>query len=221
MFIHKKENGEFDAPTPKLPTNYKNVSNFSSAPSSVQIQHGWYSVNETQAPNYDESSQNIILEYVVNQAGDAVDMVWTVEEKTAEEQAAYQSVQAELLDIEKDNAKDIIDSTAERARLRHITTGSGQAMVYQEKGDQALDFVAAGYPSTLTDYPLIDAEVNATGKSPQQAADDILTKRSQWIHVGAQIEEYRLSGKQQVESASTMSEVEDVLDNVVGNLDSL
>lgn len=100
-----------------------------------------------------------------------------------------------------------IDQSAERARLRYITGGIGQALVYQEKAEQAVDYIAAGYPSDLSSYPYLRAEATATGKNSTQIADDILTQRSLWIAVGAQIEEERLKGKKAVREATDIDSI--------------
>ena len=100
-----------------------------------------------------------------------------------------------------------IDQSAERARLRHITGGIGQALVYQEKAEQAVDYIAAGYPSDLSSYPYLQAEANATGKDSTQIANDILTQRSMWIAIGADIEEARLRGKKAVREATDIDSI--------------
>ena len=59
----------------------------------------------------------------------------------------------------------------------------------------------------MTTYPFIQAEVNATGKTNEQAADDIVAAKSAWISTAASIEQERLGGKKAVEDASTIAEV--------------
>ena len=95
----------------------------------------------------------------------------------------------------------MIDVTAERARLRYITDGAGQASVYQEKAAEADAYITAGYPVDLTSWPFIQAEVNATGLTSTQAADAIVAQRNTWRILGANIEEERLGGKAAVNAA--------------------
>jgi len=114
-----------------------------------------------------------------------------------------------------------IDQSAERARLRHVTGGIGQALVYQEKAEQAVDYITAGYPSDLSAYPYLQAEANATGKDSTQIADDILTQRSMWIAVGAQIEEERLRGKKAVREATDIDDITVARDAAQAALDAL
>jgi len=114
-----------------------------------------------------------------------------------------------------------IDEMSETIRLRHLTAGAGQIITYQEKADEAGDYVAAGYPVGLSGYPFIQAEVNATNKTATQAADDILTQQSAWIIVGAQIEELRIGGKFNIDNATVISDVEVIKDNTIVALDLL
>ena len=114
-----------------------------------------------------------------------------------------------------------IDEAAGRARARYITVTPGQEATYVEKGRQAEAYRAAGYPADLTSYPWIQAEVNATGKTPQQAADDILAQRDQWIALGAQIEELRIKGKSDIRSATTKAQVRQLADQAVAALDAI
>lgn len=114
-----------------------------------------------------------------------------------------------------------IDQCAERARLRHITGGIGQALVYQEKAEQAVDYITAGYPSDLSSYPYLQAEANATGKNSIQIADDVLTQRSAWIAVGADIEEARLRGKKTIREATDIDSITTTRDATIAALDAL
>ena len=94
-----------------------------------------------------------------------------------------------------------VDSAAEEARLRYVTDGAAQAMTYQLKGDEAAAYVTAGYPVDLTAYPFIQAEMTSTGKTKEQAADDIVSQRSAWVTLAVAIEETRLTGKTAVDAA--------------------
>ncbi len=118
-------------------------------------------------------------------------------------------------------AKINIDRAAEQARLRYVTTGSGQAMTYREKADDAASYVAAGYPVDMTAYPFILAESNATGKTGKQAADDIIAKRELWVTIGSRIEEKRVGGKVNVDAATDESGVDSARDQAVILLDAI
>lgn len=118
-------------------------------------------------------------------------------------------------------AKKIIDDHAEYKRLQYITDGAGQALVYLEKGKQAEDYVGAGYPVDLTNYPFIDAEINATGKTKEDAADDILTQRAAWISLGASIEEIRLTSKKNIDAAINQAEIDSSTTTGLSALDAI
>lgn len=99
-------------------------------------------------------------------------------------------------------AKLLINYAAERAHKKHITSGFGMTMVYQEKSDEAADFIAANYPKKLTGFPLIQAEVTATKKTAKQVADNIITQKSKWIKVAAKIEKIRLKAIADLEKSN-------------------
>lgn len=108
----------------------------------------------------------------------------------------------------KNAAKNEIDSKSENVRLKYITGGAGQALVYNEKAEESADYIAAGSPADLTNYPFIQAEVNATGKSATQCANDILAQKAVWITKGAQIEQIRIGSKTTIDLATSVVEVE-------------
>lgn len=118
-------------------------------------------------------------------------------------------------------AKQEVDNAAETARQRYITPGAGQSMAYQEKSDEATDYAAANYPADLTSYPFIQAEVNATGKTAQQAADDIIAQRSAWVAKGAAIEELRIKAKQDIDAATDESSINMFKNNAVAALETV
>ena len=113
----------------------------------------------------------------------------------------------------------MIDAAAENARLRYITGGAGQAQTYQEKSEEAADYVAAGYPADTSNYPFVQADANAYGSTPTDAADYILLKRSEWVTLGAAIEELRLGGKKGVFDALITDTIETVRDAAIAALD--
>ncbi len=114
-----------------------------------------------------------------------------------------------------------IDDEAEQKRLAFITGGAGQAMVYQEKGEEATDFITAGYPADLTGYPFIQAEVTATGLTPTEAADGIVAQKAAWISIGAQIEQIRLAGKKDLMTAFDNNDIDALDVAVIGTVSAL
>lgn len=118
-----------------------------------------------------------------------------------------------MSDIQKHKqaAKKLVDQHAERSRMQLITPGYGQMLIYQEKCEEAVDYIAAGCPQDLSQYPLILCEVNATNKTGQQTAEDIIAAKSSWITQAANIEQVRLGAKKQIDSATTEQQVYDIL----------
>ena len=127
----------------------------------------------------------------------------------------------EFIEVDKSTSLADIDGAAERARLRYITSGAGQALTYSEKADEAADYVAAGYPADTSNYPHIAAEIAATGKTKEQAADDILSTKSAWISVSANIEQHRLGGKKNVADATTSEEIISARDAAITALNAI
>jgi len=126
------------------------------------------------------------------------------------------------LDERKAAAKLHIDVLAELSRQRFISPGAGQVATYQEKAEQAVDFVAAGYPEAdIANYPFIHAEVQALGGNGRQAADGILVARSLWIMAGAAVERIRLGAKKAVMDCTTEEEVQLAVHGAIAALRAL
>lgn len=121
----------------------------------------------------------------------------------------------------KSLAKNNIDTVSEQQRQQYITSGSGQSLTYQEKSEEASDFISAGSPADLTPYPFIQAEVNATGKTATTASNDILTSQSLWITKGALIEEYRIKSKMDIAGATTLSEIDTIVATAKSNIETV
>lgn len=121
----------------------------------------------------------------------------------------------------KRNACNSIDTRAEQVRQRYITVGDGQAQTYIEKANEAADFAAAGYPSDLSNYPFIQADVDAYQITAKEVADNILAKRSEWIHIGSQVERERLMGKRLISNATDEDEVDVILQDTIDSLNQL
>jgi hypothetical protein len=132
----------------------------------------------------------------------------------------------ETLEAAKESAKRLIDEAAEKARLRYITDGAGQAMEYQESYAQAK--VKKATPTAAV--PMVAADRKAGVRNPltqqpittdDEAADVIIFMYEQWLLVGAAIREIRLTGKVQVDSMTTQKEVAQVREATIAQLDAL
>lgn len=96
-----------------------------------------------------------------------------------------------------------IDEAAEHVRLKFITGGSGQALTYLMKQQEAAALeVDAGAPT-----PMLSAEAQALGMSVIALAVIVRAANAQWTIVGAAIEAARRSAKVAVEAATTLPEI--------------
>lgn len=113
---------------------------------------------------------------------------------------------APTLDQVKAAALAAIDAEAGRARARYITVAPGQEATYILKAQQAAAFKAGGYAGAAPG--LVQAEMDATGATAQQAADDILAQEAAWAFKAAQIESARRRGKVAAGNAADAAAVE-------------
>lgn len=109
----------------------------------------------------------------------------------------------------------MIDWLAEQTRLRYITPGVGQAQVYAEKAAQATDYIAAGCPGDLTNYPYIRVEANVTNFEPKEVAERIIDASSRWVKIGVEIERIRLQYKQVIKNTTDVNMIRKATDEAV------
>jgi len=120
-------------------------------------------------------------------------------------------------------ARGKVDIAAERARRRYLSFGSGQAMSYLRKEDDAQAYKDAGYPAlgSPVEYPWVNAEAEATNVTAQQAADTILAQRDAWLVIGVQIEKERRIGKENIDAANDEDGVNTARDTVIAILEGI
>lgn len=94
-----------------------------------------------------------------------------------------------------EQAKQLIDGAASRARSRHSTMIGGQDSMYMIKADEAARYIAAGSPDDASAYALLSAEAQALQITPQEQATRVIEARDGWLLVAARIEAARISGK--------------------------
>lgn len=106
------------------------------------------------------------------------------------------------LDFLRAAAKANVDLAAEAYRLTFITAGSGQAMAYTQKLDEARAYLAN---SSLTDAecPHIFAEVGITGETAEGVAQVVVGMHAAWQVKSAEIERKRLAAKVAIDTAET------------------
>lgn len=101
-----------------------------------------------------------------------------------------------------------VDAAAEAVRQQFITPGSGQAMVYAAKQDEARRYLeSVPPPADLTLYPLMEAEVGLTAATPHDLAVLWTTMEAAWLVAAAAIEKKRLSAKKAIEAAGSPAEI--------------
>lgn len=99
-----------------------------------------------------------------------------------------------------------IDAGAEATRGLFLTLGSGQAMVYNQKQEEALAFMG-NMEISPGEVPHLHAEATRNGISMFDQAVIYLTMREQWLTVSPIIENTRLAAKEAVSQATNPAEI--------------
>jgi hypothetical protein len=89
-----------------------------------------------------------------------------------------------------------IDADAERCRLKYLTPGAAQAMVYQQKAAEADALLAADGEPDPGNYPILAASVGIEADTLTDIAHLVIGTRMAWTVIAAQIEAVRLGAKQ-------------------------
>ncbi|PIO98575.1 hypothetical protein [Pleomorphomonas carboxyditropha] len=99
-----------------------------------------------------------------------------------------------------------VDAAAEAYRLTYITGGSGQAMAYQQKLEEAKAYLAD--PSlTAAECPHIFAEIGITGETADAVAQVVVAMHAAWQIKSAEIEHKRLAAKAAIDAAETIAAI--------------
>lgn len=114
----------------------------------------------------------------------------------------------------KERACADIDYAAEKTRSQFLTPGSGQALTYNYKVEEAIGCVGDPAPKE-TAYPFLAASIGIDGSTVVEVAESVLSRRDQWRNIGVAIERIRLHGKARVREAPDHSAVEDVMQSLV------
>jgi hypothetical protein len=118
-----------------------------------------------------------------------------------------------LLRVEKDvydlieEASTRIDILAEETRLQFITGGPGQVLSYKAKLDDAIRYIAAGYPTDTAGYLWITTEATAMSESVAIVADAVVAAAARWELAGSAIEAERIVAKFAAREATTTLDV--------------
>lgn len=157
------------------------------------------------APEFSSDTHNTLYQ-TFDIYPDRVEAHWVQSAKTSD---------AIIADLEnyKQIVKKTIDQQAEDTRLKYLTPGSGQAMVYNEKNIQAQVFLNDQSP-TAEKYPMIYGEVGITANTATEVAQIVLGMYQQWKVLGATIETIRLTAKKQIDDATTLQQCRDILASI-------
>jgi len=120
----------------------------------------------------------------------------------------------QLIDY-KTTAKFVIENESETKKLEFITYGSGKAMAYTDKYEEAVDHKAAGYPTNLAPYPYINQESTLTGDSGQIVTDRIIAAKTLCVDKFSQIEAITFTGKRDIDAALDESNVDSIKDATI------
>lgn len=105
-----------------------------------------------------------------------------------------------------------IDLTADQARAS-VVVDALRVVEYEMAEREAQTFKAAGYQGAVP--PTVQAQVDAAGMTPQEAADSILVEASAWRGALYEIRAARLKGKQAALKAETHAEAELMADTAI------
>ncbi|WP_172745816.1 hypothetical protein [Neorhizobium sp. T7_12] len=97
--------------------------------------------------------------------------------------------------------------------MRGTEDGSGPAMTYIQKADEAAHYLAAADP-VVSDYPLLSAEIGITAPTIGEVAGIVHTAFTQWQQIGAAIEASRLGTKTTIDAQHTVEAAQAIADAV-------
>lgn len=118
----------------------------------------------------------------------------------------------------KVQAKEDVDRAAGAARARYLTLVPGQEAAYAAKEAEARAFLN---DPELAVPPYVQAEADATGVTPYEAANNIVAAADAWALVkGPNIERIRRSGSVAIEAATSETPIYLARNNAVLELDN-
>ena len=172
---------------------------------------GYVVVQPSTKPSYDQTTHTI-AEGTPVLDGTVWVQTWTI---TALPQEEASALFAQL----KVDAANAIDNAAGEARTKYITIAPGQEGTYLLKAQRARELSAKNYQGPVP--ILIQAEMDATGATAQQACADILAQEAAWEYKAGQIETARRVGKERVKAATTSAEINGHRDDALSALAQL
>ncbi len=113
----------------------------------------------------------------------------------------------------REQVKARVDAAAEAVRLKYVTPGSAQAMVYREKAEEAARLQDDPAPDPA-DYPILAASVGIEASTLALVAQQVLAKKALWTLLAAAIEAVRLGAKRDIDAAATAPAIEAIAANL-------
>lgn len=102
--------------------------------------------------------------------------------------------------------KKAVDDAAELERLKYITPGAGQAMIYQQKLQEAL--AVLGGETDQAQVPVLAASVGIEAPTLTECAELVIATWTQWRGIAKQIEIVRLTAKKAINDANTIEDAD-------------
>lgn len=163
---------------------------------------------------YDDQTGDVLFTLIVpeNTARTPPGPFIEIPEQTFDSLSAWRVVDGQLVlvDIAPYRATAIqrVNARAGEVRAGFLTDIIGQEMLYKAKEEEARSYVLESpEPASLTDYPLIAAEVGITAATAYQLAQVWLYMGAQWRGIAAQIETARLGAIAQIGVAASEADI--------------
>lgn len=108
------------------------------------------------------------------------------------------------LDEYKNRLLHKVDAAVEAERLKEVTPGSAQAMVYLQKASEAERYLADNTVDTAT-IPHIVEEANELGLTLLEAAQRVKDRHDAWNAMSSALESRRQRAKHEIRNATTIA----------------
>lgn len=116
---------------------------------------------------------------------------------------------------------DLVNKAAGETRVKFVTDVPFQEAAYQMKEADVRRYKADGYPVDLATYPFVASEANATGLTPQQAADAIILQADQWMGLSAMIEGLRRKATVDITAETNWQQVSVIANGYIQQLEAI
>lgn len=100
-----------------------------------------------------------------------------------------------------------VDDAATAARSRYVTLIPGQDEIYTEKVRLAKKVKSKNFNVSDPEDRMLQSEADARGISIETLVNEIVAKHEDWAEIRIDIEALRISGKEQVRTASLTRDV--------------